>query len=85
MDDPNFLQTVREGAENASTKFTVSLSGFSGADTEDQVLSAIRAAEQTGEGFTNVELRILSQAGRLPDVNFVRNGVSVPNPFASGG
>jgi hypothetical protein len=35
--------------------------------------------------FTNWELAMLKRYGRLGDINFVRNGKGVRNPFGGGG
>lgn len=87
MDDPAFARTVLAGARDPNTKFTVALDGLSGSGTRTQVTSAIERgqAEGLGGGLTNWGLATLSQHGRLRDVNFVRGGRRVDNPFSDGG
>lgn len=67
-------------------RITVSLDGLRGNGTYDQVMQAVEDGLANGDyfSFTNWELAQVSNAGRLPEVTFVRGGVQVPNPFAGG-
>jgi RHS repeat-associated protein len=87
MSDPNFRSTIMNSVNNPNTRFTVSLDGFKGATTQEQIMNAVQngIARGTSGGHTNWEMAQLYRAGRLPTTNFVRDGKSVPNPFAQGG
>jgi hypothetical protein len=81
MDDPNWRQTLIHSVANASTKFTVSLDGFSGPSTYAQVMGAASRGATSAGKLTEWEMAQLYQGGRLADTTFVRGGQVVDNPF----
>jgi hypothetical protein len=87
MDDPNFLTTVAKAAKDPNAKFTIALDGLRGSGTRSQVMGAVEDGLNNGytNSFTNWELATLQRNGRLPDINFVRGGKPVSNPFRGGG
>lgn len=57
--------------------FNVNMGGFYGNSTEEMILN-----EMASKSYTGWELRQLQEAGRLPEVQFYRDGAGteVPNP-----
>jgi hypothetical protein len=81
MSDPAWRQTLLKAIDDPSTRFTVSLDGFSGATLNSQVMGAVtRGATPTGK-LTEWEMTQLYQGGRLGDVTFLRGGSVQPNPW----
>ncbi len=64
-----------------SVKFTVSLDGFSGQGTCNQVISAAMHGSGPTAKATEWEMAQLLNNGRLSPVRFIRNGKFVNNPF----
>jgi RHS repeat-associated protein len=82
LDDPEWMASLQKAIGNPSTKFTVSLDGMSGSSTYSQVMGAAQRGAGSSGGYTDWEMAQLFQAGRLPDVTFLRGGSIVPNPWA---
>lgn len=82
LNDPNWRTTLMESIGNPSTRFTVSLDGFSGTGTYSQVMGAVQRGTTPLARATEWEMMQLQQAGRLGDVTFVRGGEVIPNPWA---
>jgi hypothetical protein len=77
------MSTLQRGIADPSTKFTVSVEGLSGNSTYAQVMGGVQRTAAGGTGYTDWELSQLYQAGRLPDVTFVRgDGSMIANPWA---
>jgi hypothetical protein len=82
MRDPKGCRTLPQSIGDPSTRFTVSLDGFSGSSIHLQVMEAAsRGATPTGK-LSEWEVAQLYQGGRLGDVTFMRGGPAVPNPWA---
>ncbi|MBK6423671.1 MAG: hypothetical protein IPI38_19055 [Gemmatimonadetes bacterium] len=78
-----FIPELQRALLNPAARITVSVEGMSGGNIHDQVMgAAMRGLSQSG-GFTDFEMGMLYQAGRLSQVTFVnRGGQVLPNPFA---
>lgn len=82
MNDLDWRRTLQQSIGDPSTRFTVSLDGFSGSSIHSQVMGAAsRGATPTGK-LTEWEVAQLYQGGRLGDVTFMRGGSAVTNPWA---
>jgi hypothetical protein len=84
LDTQHWLKYVTRAASDRNVRFTVFLDGFQGANTYSQVMNAVKAGAGEGAAATQIEMAILSRAGRLPEVTFMRDGAVVKNPFAAG-
>ena len=82
MGDPQWRNTLMRAVTDPETRFTVSLDGFSGPSTYAQVMGAASRGAAPSAHLTEWEMATLYQAGRLPDVTFVRAGEVVDNPFS---
>jgi RHS repeat-associated protein len=82
MGDANWQDTLRTAVGDPSTRFTFALDGLPGSSTWSRVMSSIQRHASGRGGWTDWELNLLHQSGRLPDVTFVEGGVVLPNPFA---
>jgi len=81
MGDEGWRQTLLRAIDDPSTKFTVSLDGFSGSTINSQVMGAVtRGATPVGK-LTEWEMTQLYKGGRLGDVTFMRGDSVVPNPW----
>lgn len=81
LDDPAWISTLNSAVGNPAARLAVSLDGFSGAGTYNQVMSAAQRAATGAGSATDMEMALLYEAGRLGDVLFYRGGVAVANPF----
>jgi len=68
-----FLQLVKD----PSTQFTIRLDNFVGNSVEEMINNELQIGQNTAW-----EIQQLQNAGRLPEVNFIQGGQSVPNPYA---
>jgi hypothetical protein len=73
--------TLMESLGNPTTRFTVSLDGFEGATTYDQVMGAVSRGFGSAARATEWEMSQLYQAQRLGSTTFVSGGKVVQNPF----
>jgi len=81
MNDTNWRKTLQNAIADPSTRFTVSLDGFSGSSTTSQVMVAASRGGGAAGKLTEQEMAMLYEGSRLPDVTFVRGGRVVSNPF----
>jgi RHS repeat-associated protein len=86
MDAADFRTELIQAVGSPTTRFSVSLDGFNGEGTLDQVMRAVKDGQLNGleNSFTNWELSILEKSGRLAEVTFLRAGKPVANPFVGG-
>jgi hypothetical protein len=83
MGDSEWTTTLQAALGNSSTRFTVSLDGVSGveAGTQSQVMSLVQSGVTPAATPFQWEMGQLYQSGRLGEVNFVRGGQIIQNPF----
>ena len=78
----DWMSELRAGIADPSTKFTLSLDGFSGTSPYDMVMSAAQKGLSGSSGYTEWEVGQLYQSGRLFTTNFVQNGASITINFS---
>jgi hypothetical protein len=87
LDDPNWRYTLLEALGDPSVRFTVLLDGFDGANTTEQLRTAVLRGSGGRPSNTNWEIAQLHQSGRLSTATLVedRGRRSVPNPWPAAG
>ena len=81
MGSLDYRLEVADAIANPNTKISVALDGVVGESTYSQIMqSVMRESKGVGTAF-DWEMAQLYNAGRLPSVQFVREGKNVDNPF----
>jgi RHS repeat-associated protein len=77
MKDAAWRTTLKAAAIDRSTKFSINLNGFTGADHLERITLAARWGASETAKWTRQEMFILGQAGRLETANYYWQGVQV--------
>lgn len=82
LNDANWRTSLQTAIAKPSTKFTISVDGFSGSTTYSQIMGAAQRGMTPAARATEWEMSQLYQAGRLGDATLMQGGKIIPNPFA---
>jgi RHS repeat-associated protein len=84
LNDPDWMNAVQNAIGDPMTRISVSLDGFAGNSTYTQVMGAAQRGATGVGSATDWEMAQLFQSGRLADINFLRGGAPVANPWGGG-
>jgi RHS repeat-associated protein len=82
LNDPNWRASLQTAIRDPSTKFTISVEGFSGSSVYSKLMGAAQRGLGPSARSTEWEVGQLYQAGRLGEATIMQGGKVVANPLA---